>query len=122
MLLHGGSMLNKILLLILTIVTSASFVFAEKGSLKIGIMPAPPNISAGVKFAEPSGNNILDAEETGTLTITINNTGKGDAFDVTAGIRSDGVPCYARSIHDVEQTPVIQRKYQGRVLVKYEEK
>ncbi|RJR15918.1 MAG: hypothetical protein C4581_11230 [Nitrospiraceae bacterium] len=82
-------MFKKLSAVTLAIILSASMAFAEKGSLKIGILPAPPNISASVKFTEPSGNNILDAEETGTLTIIISNSGKGDAFDVTAELKAD---------------------------------
>lgn len=33
-------------------------------------------------FTEPSGNNFLDAEETGELILTLENTGRGDAFGV----------------------------------------
>ncbi|MBI4682856.1 MAG: hypothetical protein HY757_07120 [Nitrospirae bacterium] len=33
--------------------------------------------------------------------------------------KADGVPYYARSIHNVEQTPVIQGQYQGKALVKF---
>ena len=64
-------------------------VFAEKGSLRTNILPVPPNLTASVKFYEPSGNNILDADETGKLIVTVQNNGKGDAFDVKAEIRSD---------------------------------
>jgi hypothetical protein len=70
--------------------------FAEKGSLHIDILPAPPNLKARVQFSEPSGNNILDAEETGRLTITVTNTGRGDAFDLTAVLEPD------RSIQGLE--------------------
>jgi Skp family chaperone for outer membrane proteins len=47
---------------------------------------APPALSTIVSFYEPSGNQILDADETGNITITIQNGGKGDAFDVVAEI------------------------------------
>jgi hypothetical protein len=46
-------------------------------------LSAPPNLVASVNFSEPSGNNILDAEETGKLTVNVENNGKGDAFDVS---------------------------------------
>jgi hypothetical protein len=39
-------------------------------------------LSMDVAFSEPSGNQILDAEETGIVTITVKNDGQGDAFDV----------------------------------------
>ncbi len=50
----------------------------------------PPALSATVKFSEPSGNNILDAEETGKLEITIQNTGKGAANLVEAVLSISG--------------------------------
>jgi len=37
-------------------------------------------------FSEPSGNNFLDAEESGTLTLTLANTGKGDALGLQVKI------------------------------------
>ncbi|MCX8110140.1 MAG: hypothetical protein N3D15_02690 [Syntrophorhabdaceae bacterium] len=64
-------------------------VMAGKGQFKVNVFPLPPNLTAHVSFLEPSGNNILDAEETGKLTITIENSGKGDAFDVKADITVD---------------------------------
>lgn len=62
-------------------------ILAGQGTLKLNVFPVPPNLSATVKFSEPSGNNILDADETGKITITMNNSGNGDAFDVRAEIR-----------------------------------
>lgn len=55
-------------------------VLAGKGQFKTNVFPLPPNLSVTVSFSEPSGNNILDAEEEGRLTITIQNTGKGLIF------------------------------------------
>ncbi|MDD2230009.1 MAG: caspase family protein [Candidatus Cloacimonetes bacterium] len=46
----------------------------------------PPNLFATVSFNEASGNNILDAEETALLKITINNSGKGAAYMVQANM------------------------------------
>jgi len=57
---------------------------AESGKMRVNIKPHPPALSVEVAFSEPSGNNLLDAEETGTLKITVQNRGRGDAFDVTA--------------------------------------
>jgi len=59
----------------------------QQGATKIRIFPAPPKLTSSVQFVEPSGNNILDAGETGKLIVTIQNTGAGDAFDVKAGIK-----------------------------------
>ncbi|HOL06065.1 MAG TPA: caspase family protein [Syntrophorhabdaceae bacterium] len=64
-------------------------VLAGKGQFKVNVLPLPPNLTATVSFSEPSGNNILDAEETGKLIITVQNTGKGDGFDVKADITLD---------------------------------
>ncbi|MDP3115444.1 MAG: caspase family protein [Candidatus Cloacimonadaceae bacterium] len=44
----------------------------------------PPRLEAIISFSEPGGNNMLDAEETATLTININNSGKGSANMVEA--------------------------------------
>lgn len=44
----------------------------------------PPALSAVVAFSEPSGNNMLDAEETARVSITVKNTGKGNAYMVEA--------------------------------------
>ena len=46
----------------------------------------PPQLALELNFIEPSKNNILDADETGTLTITVKNSGKGDAYDVSLAI------------------------------------
>src|SRR3989338_593415 len=82
-------MLKKVFSVSAGIILLSSLCYAEKGSLKIGVLPAPPDISATVSFSEPSGNNILDAGETGKLVLTIKNSGKGDAFDVRADITVD---------------------------------
>ncbi len=44
----------------------------------------PPKLQVQVNFTEPSGNNYLDANETGLLTISVTNTGQGAGFNVTA--------------------------------------
>lgn len=54
------------------------------GTLHVKVAPAPPNLAASLAFSEPSGNGILDADETGKITVTLQNRGKGDAFDVRA--------------------------------------
>ena len=40
----------------------------------------PPQLKTSVTFSEPSGNLKFDANETGELTVTITNSGKGAAF------------------------------------------
>ena len=64
--------------------------FAEQTQLRIKVFPVPPSLSAQVAFVEPSGNRILDVEETGKLITTVKNSGKGDAFDVQAQIKAAG--------------------------------
>jgi len=73
-----------------TILLLATTALAERGRLQVTVSPVPPNLSAQVAFTEPSGNRILDADETGKLLITLQNRGKGDAFDVRAAIKASG--------------------------------
>jgi|LSQX01.2.fsa_nt_gb hypothetical protein len=47
----------------------------------------PPNLNAQISFNEPSGNNILDAEETATITLDLKNTGRGSANMLKANFR-----------------------------------
>ena len=42
----------------------------------------PADLSLDIQFSEPSGNNYLDAEETGTVSITITNNGMGEAYAI----------------------------------------
>lgn len=44
----------------------------------------PPVLSAVVTFSEPGGNDMLDAEETARVGITVKNSGKGSAWMVEA--------------------------------------
>jgi hypothetical protein len=83
------AMLKKILLTLVCTIFLSSSALAEKGTTKISVFPLPPKLSANIQFYEPSGNNILDAGETGKLIITVENSGKGDAFDVMAELRVD---------------------------------
>lgn len=46
----------------------------------------PPNLTVEVSFSESSGNDMLDAEETGTFKIIIKNDGRGKAMDVIMNI------------------------------------
>lgn len=52
---------------------------------------APAVLSVALEFSEPSGNRILDGEETGFLILTVTNSGKGDASGVVAelGLEKD---------------------------------
>jgi len=42
----------------------------------------PADLALDIQFTEPSGNNYLDAEETGTVSITITNNGRGEAYAI----------------------------------------
>lgn len=66
----------------------ASTAQAGKGRVNIAVSPVPPSLSLSIKFIEPSGNNILNAEETGKLILTVKNSGRGDAFDCRASIHT----------------------------------
>jgi len=68
----------------------AAYAQAADGTFGFRVMPAPPNLTASVQFTEPSGNRILDADETGHLVLTLKNRGQGDAFDCKAEIKSAG--------------------------------
>jgi len=43
----------------------------------------PPSLIAQIQFEEPSGNNLLDAEEKGIIHIILKNKGKGPAYNIT---------------------------------------
>ncbi|MEA3465677.1 MAG: caspase family protein [Thermodesulfobacteriota bacterium] len=74
-------MRNFLILITLLLPTT---LLAAQGSFNLRVLPQPPDLQVTVEFSEPSGNRILDAEETGHLTLTLSNNGKGDAFDVVA--------------------------------------
>ncbi len=52
----------------------------------------PPDLRVTVSFNEPSGNNALDADETGYITIAVQNTGQGKATGLAYRISPEGVP------------------------------
>lgn len=59
----------------------------EKAPEKSGAITAPPLLTTrDFVFSEPSGNNILDMGEKGTITFVIDNKGKGDAYDIEAEV------------------------------------
>ena len=67
----------------------------------VGIALIPPDLSSTVSFIEPSGNNLLDAEETAQLNITISNKGKGNAGMVEAKLDLGSIAgiSYPKSIY-----------------------
>ncbi|MBI4682857.1 MAG: caspase family protein [Nitrospirae bacterium] len=73
-------MIRQIYLVALSFLILSSTSFAGKGSSKVSVFPAPPDISATVKFSE---------QETGKITLTIENKGKGDAFDAAVELSID---------------------------------
>jgi hypothetical protein len=76
----------KILAWLFTSIFFTSSALAASGSLNLGVAPLPPLLSATVGFSEPSGNRMLDADETGRLIITVKNSGKVDAYDLKAAL------------------------------------
>jgi len=53
---------------------------AESPKKKISTRGLPPNLYAELSFSDDNGNGILEAKETGELTVKIMNQGKGDAL------------------------------------------
>lgn len=71
----------------------------SQSSATVAILP--PDLNATVSFSEPGGNNILDAEETAQVSITIKNSGKGSGNMVEAGftlVGAQGVS-FTRSLY-----------------------
>lgn len=70
-------------------------------SVSSSIALVPPNLSANISFSEPSGNNMLDAEETAQVTINIMNKGKGPANMVEASLDLGTISgiTYPRSVY-----------------------
>lgn len=76
-------------LVLLTLLLLPITAFAGSSKLRVSVSPLPPRLQASITFVEPSGNKILNAEETGKLILTFTNKGQGDAFDVKANITPD---------------------------------
>lgn len=74
---------------LILLMLSAWLCYGGQGSLKLSITPAPPNLQTSVFFKEPSGNNILDAEEAATIILTVKNIGEGDAYNVRALLKPE---------------------------------
>lgn len=52
---------------------------------------APAKLSAEITFNEPSGNNVLDAGEAGSLDVRVTNSGAGPAYGVSLVVSVDDV-------------------------------
>ncbi len=76
-----------------TLPTGQTFVIGEQRGVGEQVAQLqstpPPALTAKITFSEPSGNNALDAEEKGKLTLTVTNSGKGSALGVEARITSE---------------------------------
>ena len=83
-------MIKRILCVFVLVCLFPASVAWAGGTLQVKVTPVPPNLAATVAFSEPSGNNILDADETGKIIVTLQNRGKGDAFDVRAELKTAG--------------------------------
>lgn len=68
---------------------SVSISFSLERDFDVNASPVPPMLSMFVEFSEPSGNRVLDAEETANLAVTLKNSGKGNAYDVVLKISTD---------------------------------
>jgi WD40 repeat protein len=49
----------------------------------------PPMIAGSIRFDEPSGNNILDAQESGKLILILKNDGQGKAHNLNINIKPE---------------------------------
>ncbi|MBI4775973.1 MAG: caspase family protein [Deltaproteobacteria bacterium] len=83
-----------ICLLVYLYIVSVSFPAAAarsgKISLRLGVYP--PSLKTHIQITEPSGNQILDAGEKGTILVTIKNEGNGEAFGVEVGLETISIP------------------------------
>ncbi|MGB9591467.1 MAG: SH3 domain-containing protein, partial [Candidatus Kryptoniota bacterium] len=51
-----------------------------------------PQLAASLSFSEPSGNNMLDADESGTITVRLTNVGRGEAYRIRCIISPQAYP------------------------------
>ncbi len=65
-----------------------TFASTDKAPALAGYQPSgpyvPPDLLAAGDFSEPSGNKMLDVEESALLTLSVKNNGKGSAWMVEA--------------------------------------
>ena len=74
---NGEDAMKKTVFFILFFIILNFFVFAEETTFSLKVLPVPPLLSASIDFKEPSGNKILDAEETGKLILNSKIPDKG---------------------------------------------
>jgi len=84
-------------------------------SKKVSLRKAPkypPYLEASVSFYEPSGNKFLDAEESGRITVTVINSGKGKTEGVALSIsaRGDNGLIYSKAHEVGDLKPRQERK------------
>ena len=76
-----------------TLSTGQTFIFGEQRGVGAQVAQLqstpPPSLTAKISFTEPSGNNALDANEKGKLTLTITNSGGGTALGFDTYISSE---------------------------------
>jgi len=66
-----------------------SFLLGEQKIVQASkIQSGIPKLSTTISFVEPSGNNILDAEEIGRISIAVSNSGDGTALGLVANVTS----------------------------------
>lgn len=94
-------MKRKILILVFVFITAVVAFSAYGKSLNVRVAPVPPKLVAAVQFTEPSGNNILDGDETGKIVVTIQNQGKGDAYDCRVELKTAQKVAGLKFAHEV---------------------
>lgn len=81
--------MKKIFISTLFLLSFSFSCFALEEYFGARVTPVPPFLIVNADFSEPSGNRALDAEESGSINLTIKNTGQGDAYDVVLRISTD---------------------------------
>lgn len=96
---------------------SNAFDLSSDSALVVSAEVSKPPIAFDVGFSEPSGNSFLDAEETGTLEITVRNTGIKPASCVqtlvfflsdSSGLRIGELPAIAPLAAGAEKSLTVQ--------------
>jgi len=89
--------------------------FSMQLEFKRGI---PPNLFAVMEFTDLNRNEILEADETGEFTITIENKGKGDAQNLRINFLEEGIKDPALKITGKQMIPFL--KPNQKVTLNYE--